>query len=187
MQDVSSEASEAEMLNRVFQEVNTKYFEGFLDQPVLRWNARLRSSAGRFIPGSRKWFAKHPAVIEVASYLLDEKQAQEFVRDTIAHEMIHYWLWLRRKPYGHTPEFYSKMKLMGVSRYNPVPRSRPFKYVYCCAFCQKEFYAKKRLPALACADCCKIYSGGRYDDRFRLILVRTLEKGAPAPVKPIPE
>lgn len=161
-------------LAEIFDEINQKHFDGFLDAPTLRWNSRLRSSAGRFIPGSRKFFRRYPPVIEVASYLLEETQARDLIFDTLAHEVIHFWLWVRRKPYGHTAEFLAKMRAMGVSRYNSVPRTRPFKYLYRCTGCNKEFPAKRRLGVLACADCCKKYSDGKFDNRFKLELAQTL-------------
>lgn len=158
-----------------FQKVNAKHFDGFLEAPVLRWNSRLRASAGRFIPGSRKYFRDLPPVIEIASYLQTEGNAAELIEDTMAHEMIHYWLWIRRRPYGHTGEFWDKMTLMGVSRYNPVPRTRPYRYVYGCRGCATEYKARKRLGVLACAKCCREFANGRYDSRFKLVLLKTLE------------
>jgi predicted SprT family Zn-dependent metalloprotease len=163
------------LLVPVFDVLNETHFDGFLDPVVLRWNTRLRSSAGRFIPGSVRW--RLPAVIEIATYLNDEPNAQELVSDTLGHEMIHYWLWLRRKPYGHTPEFWAKMTQMGVSRWNPVPRTRPYKYVYRCLACSGEFPARRRLGTLACARCCRRHTHGRYDARFKLVLERSLAKG----------
>jgi predicted SprT family Zn-dependent metalloprotease len=162
------------LLSGLFQQVNSLHFDGFLEAPILRWNSRLRTSAGRFVPGSRKYWRRYPAVIEVASYLATHEKAEDHIRDTLAHEMIHYWLWLRRKPYGHTPEFWTKMNAMGVSRYNPVPVRRPFRYLYRCPACSKEFFAKRTLGILACARCCKTHTGGRYDERFRLFLERNL-------------
>lgn len=158
-------------LEDIFKELNEKHFDAFLDPPTLVWNSRLRSAAGRFRPGSRKYWREVPPRIEVASYLLEEEKAEELIRDTVGHEMIHYWLWVRRKPYGHTDEFYQKMEAMGVSRYNPVPRTRPFRYLYRCQNCLKEFPARKLLGPLACAQCCKHHAGGKYDSRFKLILL----------------
>lgn len=158
----------------LFQEINERAFDGFLDPPVLKWNSRLRASAGRFIPGSRKFFREAPPTIEIATYLLTEAQARDLILDTLGHEMIHYWLWVRRKPYGHTAEFLEKMRQMGVSRYNSVPKTRPFRYVYQCGNCHKEFPVKRRLGVLACADCCKKYSNGKFDRRFELSLAKDL-------------
>jgi predicted SprT family Zn-dependent metalloprotease len=157
-------------LNQLFREINQNHFEGFLDPISLQWNSRLRSCAGRFFPGSRKYFRTHPPRIEVALYLTEEENSLALIADTIAHEMIHYWLWARRKPYGHTAEFLSKMREMGVSRYNPVPRIRPYKYLYQCLSCKKDFPSRKRLGTLACAECCKKHSQGKYDARFKLVL-----------------
>jgi predicted SprT family Zn-dependent metalloprotease len=158
----------------VFEEINAAHFDGFLDPPALRWNSRLRSSAGRFVPGSRKFPDEAPAVIEVASYLLEEKDARALIADTVGHEMIHYWLWVRRRPYGHTEEFWDKMNRLGVSRYNTVARARPYRYVYRCSVCAHEFLARKKLGPMACARCCKRHAGGKFDPRFKLVLERKL-------------
>lgn len=161
-------AESPELLLQVFEEINAEHFDGFLDPPLLVWNAKLRTSAGRFFPGGRVREAK----IEVASYLLEVENASTHIRDTLAHEMIHFWLWVRRKPYGHTDTFWEKMQAMGVSRYNSVARKLPFKYVYACESCRKEFKARRRLGMLACLSCCKAFSQGKYDARFRLILIK---------------
>ncbi len=161
-------------LEAIFQEINEKHFDGFLDAPVLAWNSRLRSAAGRFIPGNRKFFRQAPPTIEVASYLLEESGAEALIRDTVAHEMIHHWLWVRRKPYGHTEEFLTKMRLMGATRYNPVPKLRGPKYIYRCPACGKDFPARRKLGVLACLECCKKESGGKFDRRFKLEMVEQL-------------
>ena len=161
-------------LEQVFEKVNRRHFDGFLDPPVLRWNSRLRSSAGRFIPGSRMFFASRPSFIEVASYLQQEESAAALIEDTMAHEMIHYWLWVRRRPYGHGSEFHTKMKLMGVSRYNPVPKTKGPKYVYQCPVCETEFPTRRKLGVLACARCCREHSHGKFDSRFKLEMRRQL-------------
>lgn len=163
-------------LRVIFADINDRFFDGFLTELPLSYNSRLRSSAGRFHPGSRRFFREVPPRIEVASYLLEEARAEELIRDTIAHEMIHYWLWVRRRPYGHTAEFLAKMRLMGVSRYNPVPRTRPNKYLYRCPSCERDFPAKRKLGVLACAHCCKQHSGGRFDARFKLYLQKELKE-----------
>lgn len=161
-------------LNVIFEEINREHFDGFLDSPALVWNSRLRSSAGRFVPGSRRWFREAPPKIEVASYLMEEEKSVALIRDTIAHEMIHYWLWVRRRPYGHTDEFYVKMEEMGVSRYNPVPRLRAPKYLYRCPACEKDFPTRRRLGVLACLECCRKETNGKFDHRFKLIFVAQL-------------
>lgn len=161
-----------ELLLLLFEEINTQHFDGFLDAPSLVWNSKLRTSAGRFFPGKRN--GAQEARIEVASYLLEVENSSVHIRDTLAHEMIHFWLWVRRKPYGHTDVFWEKMQAMGVSRYNSVARNQPYKYVYACESCQKEFKARRLLGTLACLSCCKEFSKGIFDPRFRLILIREM-------------
>lgn len=156
-------------LEQVFFDWNRTGFRGALPKPVIRWNPRLSTTAGRFIPDRRN------PVIEVASYLADETNAEELIRDTMGHEMIHYWLWLKRRPYGHGAEFYKKMKELGVSRYNPVPRHRPFKHCYACDVCEQKIWVRKRLKGAACAACCNQYAEGRYHSKYKLRLVNPAE------------
>ena len=153
-------------LKNIFDELNRKYFNDSLKHPLLQWNSRLRSSAGRFIPGTR---LKKPT-IEVALYLVDEKDSENLIRDTIGHEMIHMWLWQNKKPYGHTSQFKEKMNEMGVSLYNTVPKISNPKYIYTCPNCSKKYPAIRKWKNIACLNCCKKYSNGKYDTRFSLTL-----------------
>lgn len=158
-----------DLLIQIFDEINAQHFDGFLDRPTLQWNAKFRTSAGRFFPGNRNGDVE--ARIEIAAYLLDVENSTVHIRDTLAHEMIHFWLWVRRKPYGHTDAFKEKMQAMGASRYNSVARLQPYKYVYVCENCRKEFKTRRKIGVLACLSCCKEFSEGKFDVRFRLILV----------------
>lgn len=155
-------------LKWLFDQINQKHFDAFLDYPELVFNSRLSSSAGRFFPGSRSVFFPRAPKIEIASYLMDESEADALILDTLAHEMIHYWLWVRRRPYGHTPEFTTKMRQMGVSRFNSAPKFKAHRYMYICPNCKRRFPARKKLSKLACAQCCKQFNEGRYSDVFRL-------------------
>ena len=148
----------------MFTEWNLKAFDGELPIPEIRWNPRLRTTAGRFIPSRKK------SIIEVADYLQEEENAELLIRDTMGHEMIHYWLWVMREPYGHNSAFHKKMEELGVSRYNPVPRHRPFKHCYVCDHCTQQIWVRKRLKAAACAACCNEHSSGKYHPQFKLRL-----------------
>ena len=162
-------------LVRMFTEWNLRSFGGKLRMPELRWNSRLSTSAGRFLP------RRDRSIIEIAEYLLLEENAEELIRDTLGHEMIHYWLWEQRKPYGHTPEFYAKMNEIGVSRYNSVPKRRPFKHCYVCASCDQKIWVRRKLQGAACAACCNRLAGGKYHADFRLQLMTTVESPRPDP------
>jgi predicted SprT family Zn-dependent metalloprotease len=149
-------------LHRIFADWNLRAFDGQLLVPSLEWNPRLQTTAGRFTPDR-----KNP-LIEIASYLLEEEDAEKLVRDTIGHEMIHYWLWVNRRPFGHNAEFFAKMEAIGVSRYNSAPRHRPFKHCYICDHCEQKVWVRRSLKAPACASCCDRLAGGEYHPQFEL-------------------
>lgn len=160
-------------LKDLFREISERHFDGLLVAPTLRWNTRLSSSAGRFIPPRNvrlTFFPVEGPIIEIAGYLLKLENGIHHIRDTLAHEMIHYWLWCRRKPYGHTKEFSQKAREMGVNRYNPVPMPKPWKYVYACGHCAKEIQTRRTLKRHACAACCKRYNKGEYHPKYALEL-----------------
>jgi predicted SprT family Zn-dependent metalloprotease len=154
----------------IFSDWNGRGFGDALPLPEIRWNPRLKTSAGRFIPD------EETCVIEIAAYLREEKNAEALIRDTLGHEMIHYWLFVRNQPYGHTPEFHEKMRELGVSRYNPVPKHRPFKHLYECRTCGQRIHVRKKLRLAACAACCNRHAEGRFDHRYRLKLMASGEE-----------
>ncbi len=165
-------------LDLLFEKINQEHFDGFLDPPILQWNPRLRTCSGRFIPGIELDPRNPGPTIEIASYLREQLNALALVQDTLAHEMIHYWLWVRGRPHGHTEEFEAKMHFMGVSRYNPIPRKTQYRYVYRCEVCDKAFLSGKRLGRLACEACCRVHAEGRFDSRFQLVLAERVRVGA---------
>lgn len=175
-------------LSSLFSELNTHHFRAELPLPLLCWNSRLTTTAGRFTPGSRNPFRPRAPQIEVAGYLLELSGGEAHVRDTLLHEMVHYLLWHRRRPYGHTAEFHQILKAVGASRYNPVPQLRPVKYWYECPHCLVRTPARRELGDVACADCCQKLAGGRYSARFRLakLPAGAGPSHAPVPVKELP-
>lgn len=126
------------------------------------------------------------AHIEVATYLRDLSDGEMHIRDTVLHEMIHYFLWHQKKPYGHTAEFKGILKKVGAKRYNTVPKVRPVKHWYECPGCLKRIPARRRIRNSACAGCCEMHNCGKFTDRFRLRLVDANSQPAtpPPPKKP---
>jgi predicted SprT family Zn-dependent metalloprotease len=153
-------------LESIFQDLNRIHFEAELPLPRLNWNSRLSSAAGRFCPGRVSLGQK--ALIEIASYLKGIDGGIDHIRDTMLHEMIHYWLWHKKRPYGHTAEFRQIMRRTGAKRYNPVPKLRPVKYRYQCPECLVTVPARRRLADVACAACCKKFNAGVYSKKYRL-------------------
>lgn len=167
------------MLAEIFQELNEQHFGGELPLPSLAWNPRLSTTAGRFCPGSRRAFFPRAPKIEVASYLRELADGQDHVRDTILHEMIHFYLWHHEKPYGHTPEFHRIMKRVGAQRFNPVPKVRPVKYWYECPNCRKKIPARRKMERYACATCCDAFAGGSFRENFRLRRIEGAQAALP--------
>ena len=171
------------MLLRIFCELNELHFGAALLEPSLKWNSRLSSSAGRFSPGSKKFLKR--ATIEIASYLQHLPDGDHHIRDTLLHEMVHYYLWQQNRPYGHTPEFHKILKRVGARRFNPVPKVRKAKHLYQCPNCKKTFPARRRLGISACRECCNHFHQGKFSERFRLQMLSMEENIAacgPAPV-----
>jgi predicted SprT family Zn-dependent metalloprotease len=160
----------AHALAEIFHDLNREYFAGELPLPELEWNSRLSSTAGRFCPGSRRPIFPRAPKIEVATYLREISDGPLHIRDTVLHEMIHYLLWHRKQPYGHTAEFHRIMKRVGAKRYNPVPKERPVKYWYECPGCQRKIPARRRMDKYACLVCCEKENGGKFAEKFRLRL-----------------
>lgn len=162
------------------------HFRELLPTPKLTWNSRLSSTAGRFCPGSRRLFGQTSAQIEVATYLRDLPDGVMHVRDTVLHEMIHYFLWHQKRPHGHTSEFHQIMKKVGAKRYNTVPKVRPIKHWYECPSCRNRIPARRRMGLSACANCCEKFNRGKYHDQFRLRLVDENSQPATLPNPPKP-
>jgi predicted SprT family Zn-dependent metalloprotease len=170
-------------LEAYFSQINTQYFRAQLPLPTLRWNSRLRTTAGRFCPGSHNPFRPKISVIEVADYLRQHKEGEKHVRDTILHEMIHYWLWWNKKPYGHTAEFHRIMRATGAQRFNPVPMEKPVKYWYQCPSCNIRVPARRKLGLVACLPCCKKFNRGQFSQKFILQILDSRLQPAPSPYK----
>lgn len=154
----------------LFEELNRLHFQGELPPPLFVWNSRLRSAAGRFAPGS-KFPPIRPARIELAEYLLKIENSSHHIRDTLLHEMVHYYLWNRRQPWGHTAEFKEILKRVGASRYNTVPQKGPPRFRYQCPQCREIYGTKRKIRPSACLPCCRKFSRGRFDRRFSLVLL----------------
>lgn len=169
------------MLETLFQQLNEQYFEGKLPPLKLNWNSKLRTTAGRFSPGSRNPLRPREAFIEVAHYLKSLSDGNQHIRDTLLHEMIHYWLWWSKKPYGHTKEFYQIMKRVGAKRFNPVPKESAIKYWYECQNCKVRLPARKKLGRVACASCCKKYNKNQFAEKFLLHILDENFKPSPMP------
>jgi predicted SprT family Zn-dependent metalloprotease len=148
-----------------FWELNHLHFGGVLPVIDLRFSGRLRTTGGQF-------FRKPARLIQISTRYLELPNAWEEIRDTLGHELVHYWLDFRGLPCGHTAEFRRKLRECGFNRYS---RLRPVnaKHLYMCPGCGLRYHRRRR-GVWSCGPC----SGPRFDARFRLVLVHQPAAGA---------
>ena len=96
-----------EFIYEVFDKLNKQYFEGKLPYIRILWSeafghGKYFKQFGDFIalPGKRPF-------IRLSRKLCDEPKQ---IALTLYHEMVHFWLYVNKKPWGHTLEFKKKMK-----------------------------------------------------------------------------
>lgn len=110
----------SERLQEAWGELNVRYFQGALSPIEIAWSRRLMSSAGMFVsrvgPRARTAHGAGPStgrrLIRLSVPLLQRQPEQEII-STLAHEMIHQWQFdvLKRRP-NHGADFHRKMAAM---------------------------------------------------------------------------
>lgn len=158
-------------LHQLFWEINHVHFGGILPIIELRFSGRLKTTGGQY-------FRKPTKLIQISNrYLLMENGWDE-VKDTLGHEMVHYWLDFLGKPCGHTKEFRIKLNQCGFNRYSRLPPVQA-KYLYVCPRCGTRYY-RRRKGVWSCGPC----SGPRFNPTYKLLLCGSLaelfEKGRQA-------
>lgn len=128
--------------------------EQFFHKPYLdtaRFNSRLRTTGGRYLPDER--------VIEINPKYLNELGMDEVV-GIIKHELVHYHLHIEGKGYKHGDvSFKSLLKETGAPRHCQVlpsiKRQNKKVYVYECSNCHCIYKRKKRMDVLKyrCGKC----------------------------------
>lgn len=138
---------------------------------TVTWNARLRSTAG---------YARYPSWAIELNPRLREFEGQ--VERTLKHELAHliaYHRSGRRRIEPHGREWRAACADLGIADETahhrlPLPRKEVArKLTYACPVCQSQVprVRKFRRPT-ACLPCCNKHAGGKYDGRFRLVLVK---------------
>lgn len=148
---------EAELARR-FDIYNWQFYQGKLPRPRIVYSKRMKA-AGSYSPSENMIKIGH-AYHEVFP---------EEINLTLKHEMIHI---LHLK---HDRKFKEEARRLGTSlkaRYHS-SLIRPPKFVYACPGCQKEYPRQKRLVMASCGDCSP---KGRFDQRFKLVLIDSVSK-----------
>jgi predicted SprT family Zn-dependent metalloprotease len=133
----------------------------------IRWNPRMRSTAGR---------ATWPDALVELNPALHKVGEGEILR-TLLHELAHlvaYERAGRRRIRPHGAEWQQACVDLGIPgesashRLNLPSRSMRKKWLYVCPRCQARVERVKRMARYsACWPCCRQFSAGKYDGRFR--------------------
>jgi predicted SprT family Zn-dependent metalloprotease len=137
----------------------------------VRWNRRLRSTAGRADYRS--------LVIDLNPALRDLENGLEEVGRTLLHELAHLVAHARsrgRRIADHGPEWRRACADLGIAGERTThtlelaPRREVRRrYAYACPACGSVLLRVRRLARYsACYACCRRHNRGRYHERFRL-------------------
>ena len=136
---------------------------------VLRWNPRLRNTAGMAFPG------RHLITLNPRLAIFGEEEIDRTLRHELAHLLAQDRVGRKRiDPHGKEwKQACADLGLPGEKRTHdlPLPRHRVQpRHFYKCPGCGFEL---KRVRPLrrnsACVKCCRAHNRGRYDARFRFV------------------
>lgn len=137
----------------------------------VEWNPRLKSCAGR-ADFRRKLISLNPRL---------HAHGRDEVDRTFRHELAHLLAQFRagrKRIAPHGEEWRQACRDLGIGDekrcHNLLfPIAKHFsRFLYRCPNCKHEFARTRRIRrAVACLACCRAYSRGRFDARFRLRLI----------------
>ena len=161
--------SEAD-LQLLFARLNNEHFNGEAPDCRIQYNERFSNSAGRVTYGrlpltielSPKHFRRHP----------------EALAETLLHEMIHAWCYVKFGETGHGLRFKRKLRQCGLgSIYHQMGSVAPLKessrrFILRCERCTFEVLRRNRpRTAASCPRCNK----RRFDERYPLTIYEIVE------------
>ena len=157
-----------ELATRLLQSVGATALS---ERVILRWNPRLRNTAGMAYPG-RALITLNPRLAQFGSEEIDRT-----LRHELAHLLAHDRAGRRRiDPHGKEWKLACRdLGLVDEKRTHdlPLPRHKQQpRYFYRCPSCGLELKRVKLLrKQSACALCCRAHNRGRFDLRFRFVRV----------------
>jgi len=139
----------------------------------VRWHSRLRTTAGQAFY-AESLVRMNPRLMEFG---------MEEVDKTLRHELAHLVARARAgrgriEPHGKEwRQACRDLGLVDEKRCHdlPLPRSRQrVRHWYRCPQCRRNYDRVRPFRrAVACMECCRAHARGRYDERFRLVKVRS--------------
>jgi len=147
------------------------------DHVRVEWNERMRTTVGR-ADFRRCLISLNPALQEFGPAEIDRT-----LRHELAHLLAHFRFGKRRIQ-SHGREWRNACCELGIGGERAghslplVGRSLSRRFIYYCRNCRGHFPRVRRIRrATACLACCRKFSGGNYDERFRLRLVKSSSSG----------
>jgi SprT protein len=147
------------------------------DRVRVEWNERMRTTVGR-ADFRRCLVSLNPALQEFGPAEIDRT-----LRHELAHLLAHFRFGKRRiQPHGREwRKACCDLRISGERAGHTLPlvgRSLRRRFIYHCHNCQGHFPRVRRIRrATACLACCRKFSGGNYDERFRLRLAKSSSSG----------
>jgi SprT protein len=143
------------------------------DRVRVEWNERMRTAVGR-ADFRHCLISLNPALQEFGPAEIDRT-----LRHEVAHLLAHFRFGKRRiQPHGR--EWRKACCDLGIGGERAghtlplVGRRLTRRFIYYCQNCQGQFPRARRIRrATACLACCREFSGGNYDERFRLRIVKS--------------
>lgn len=137
----------------------------------VRWNSRMRSTAGLAYPG------KSLVVLNPKLLAFGTEEVDRTLRHELAHLLAHHRVG-RRRISPHGPEWRRACRDLGLTDEKrchdlPLPRRQiARRHAYQCPGCNLTIRRVRPIRRKsACLACCRTHNGGRYDERFRLVKV----------------
>ena len=141
------------------------------DQVLVRWNARMRSTAGTAFP-AKALVHLNPRLREFGDAEIDRT-----LRHELAHLLAHHRAG-RRRIAAHGREWRAACIDLGLHDEKrchdlPLPRRKlRARHHYRCRHCGFEIARVRPIRRKsACLTCCRAHNRGRYDERFRFVKV----------------
>ncbi|MCB1076283.1 MAG: SprT-like domain-containing protein [Verrucomicrobiae bacterium] len=174
------EVNEAELTRKASDWAASLGLEGLAGRLRVLWNRRMRTTAGRaFYEGSR--IELNPRMLRMEGV---DRVAE--IERTLKHELAHLIAHARGRgraiaPHGEEwRRACADLGIPGEPRCHTLPleaREIRRRYLYLCPACGAEIARVRRYrQSVACYECCKKHSRGRYDPRFRLRVVAAVQK-----------
>ena len=97
---------------KLFDELNQEHFEGKITKIPVKWNSRMRTTAG-YCKFKKRSEIFTPIRIELSKKLFqNENWDKEKIKRTLIHEMVHAYLLEFHNERGHTSRFQSMMTMI---------------------------------------------------------------------------